>query len=102
MTSRDHEDKMLQLCVRVVLGQEKMLSSPEDANAVHLLAVLLNDNGLLKKVSSDYFEGHPDQKKSTQDLLSEPWMLGLSRFKNMFHQHLMFARQNSFGLNSAP
>ena len=94
MSARALEDEMLQVCVQVALGHMTVLQNKDQANAVHLLSSLLGGQQNLDLVSQKYFVHHPEDKKEWQELLGEPWMLGLSRFKNMFSQQLLFQRES--------
>lgn len=99
MEARDYEDRVLQACTKLALGYEVNVDA-EIANACLLLDILLGHNYTkecynLRETGKEYFYNYPDDLKNMKEVLKEPWMIELSRFKNMFEMNLKFESKKS-------
>lgn len=98
MQAREVEDKMLQVCLDLAQARTMRVHNESQANAAHFLALLLGESGgvtstRLENAAQVFFKENVTSPKSFQEMLKEPWLLGVSRFKDMFTKNLEFATQ---------
>ena len=92
-TSRDREAALLQRCAEAGRGADDAAKDAIEANVFGLAATLVgsqfpNESANLLRSSEVFFEGHPTDRLSAEEMVRRGLVFGLPRFRDMLVRQL--------------
>jgi len=95
MNARDQEQIMLDTCKQITTSGCVVRLDNKQANVVNVAAMLCSSaapalSNQLLDAANNYFNNHPLERLSTQEVLRRRWIINLPRFRSMLEKQLTF------------
>jgi len=93
MTARETEAILLDRCVAMVRGSDRVAYDQREANVFNVAAMIIahrfpGEASRLSSASEQYFAAHPDEKLASAEIVKRGWVSNLPRLRDMLSRRL--------------